>query len=258
MIDRPRCHYKVLGCTRNATKDEIRKAYLNRVKVTHPDKRGAKEGFQDVQEAYTVLSNYSTRKEYDQSLQLNHQHNGDYTSDERFREQRAREAEWIRKSKKMYEQKNTARNYSYTGYAFGHSKEDLLRENPQFARPTKENPMFDVDAWERGHRLGRWGDGPEADYELQTRYFSRLRATKNIDGGTNINEESGGMCKHQRYVASRIQRHRRREQTEIPAANKGQRRNLHTMFIFSNSKSVKYGVADCISFGLTLASRFKR
>jgi molecular chaperone DnaJ len=61
-------HYETLGLQKNASKYEIKTAYLNMAKVYHPDKNtssGAKEKFQKIQEAYEVLSDDEKRAQYD-------------------------------------------------------------------------------------------------------------------------------------------------------------------------------------------------
>ena len=65
------CHYKTLGIARGATKDVIRKAYLTLAKKYHPDINKATSAnamFQKIQEAYSVLSNDSQKRDYDFNL----------------------------------------------------------------------------------------------------------------------------------------------------------------------------------------------
>ncbi|MBR5861681.1 MAG: DnaJ domain-containing protein [Bacteroidaceae bacterium] len=63
-------YYKVLGVERNATQEEIRKAYRRMAKKYHPDINKndptAKERFQEVNEANEVLGNPEKRKKYDE------------------------------------------------------------------------------------------------------------------------------------------------------------------------------------------------
>lgn len=58
-------YYKILGVDRSATDDEIKKAYRRLASQHHPDKGGDKARFQEVQEAYGVLSDPAKRSEYD-------------------------------------------------------------------------------------------------------------------------------------------------------------------------------------------------
>ncbi|CAD2222777.1 chaperone protein DnaJ [Angomonas deanei] len=62
-------YYTVLGVPRNATEVEIKKAYLQKAVLTHPDKNPgdpqAGERFLAVKEAYAVLSDPNTRDKYD-------------------------------------------------------------------------------------------------------------------------------------------------------------------------------------------------
>lgn len=61
--------YQVLGVPRNASADEIRKAYRRLAKQYHPDvNKGdtkAEERFKEISEAYNVLSDAKQRKQYD-------------------------------------------------------------------------------------------------------------------------------------------------------------------------------------------------
>ncbi|MCS7297889.1 MAG: J domain-containing protein [Bacteroidia bacterium] len=63
-------YYAILGVPRNASQEEIKKAYRRLARQYHPDanpgNKEAEEKFKEIQEAYEVLSNPETRKKYDQ------------------------------------------------------------------------------------------------------------------------------------------------------------------------------------------------
>jgi len=63
-------YYKVLGVERNASQDDIRKAYRKLARKYHPDvnpgNKSAAEKFKDINEAYNVLSDPEKRQKYDQ------------------------------------------------------------------------------------------------------------------------------------------------------------------------------------------------
>lgn len=58
-------YYAVLGVAKNATSDDIKKAYRKLASQHHPDKGGDTSKFQQIQEAYSVLSDDQKRKMYD-------------------------------------------------------------------------------------------------------------------------------------------------------------------------------------------------
>jgi curved DNA-binding protein len=65
-------YYEVLGVSKTASPDEIKKAYRKLASQHHPDKGGDTAKFQQVEEAYRVLSDAQKRQEYDTPQQTHH------------------------------------------------------------------------------------------------------------------------------------------------------------------------------------------
>ena len=64
-----RDYYEVLGLSKGASEDEIKKAYRKMAKKYHPDinkEPGAEEKFKEINEAYEVLSDPQKKATYDQ------------------------------------------------------------------------------------------------------------------------------------------------------------------------------------------------
>ena len=62
-----RDYYEVLGVNKNASDDEIKKAYRRAAVKYHPDKEGgSEEKFKEINEAYEVLKDGQKRQRYDQ------------------------------------------------------------------------------------------------------------------------------------------------------------------------------------------------
>jgi len=57
--------YGVLGVSKEASREEIKKAYKSKAREHHPDAGGKTEDMSDVNMAYDVLSDDKKRKEYD-------------------------------------------------------------------------------------------------------------------------------------------------------------------------------------------------
>ncbi len=70
MAENKRDYYEVLGVEKNASADEIKRAYRKKAMQFHPDRNpddpSAEEKFKEAGEAYEVLSNEEKRARYDQ------------------------------------------------------------------------------------------------------------------------------------------------------------------------------------------------
>lgn len=71
MADKPKDLYEILGVNKNATDDELKKAYKKLAKKYHPDlnpddKKGAEQKMKEVNVAYDILKDPQKRAQYDQ------------------------------------------------------------------------------------------------------------------------------------------------------------------------------------------------
>lgn len=63
----PKDYYKILGIDKNASEEEVKKAFRRLAHQHHPDKHGGNEAkFKEANEAYQVLSDQKKRQQYDQ------------------------------------------------------------------------------------------------------------------------------------------------------------------------------------------------
>jgi len=72
-------YYETLGVSKNASKEEIKKAYKNLAKKYHPDlnkNQGSDDKFKEINEAYSVLSDGNKKSQYDQFGSTGQQYSG--------------------------------------------------------------------------------------------------------------------------------------------------------------------------------------
>ena len=58
-------YYKILGVSKDATQEDIKKAYRRLAHKHHPDKGGSGDMFKEVSEAYQILSDIDKKAQYD-------------------------------------------------------------------------------------------------------------------------------------------------------------------------------------------------
>ena len=63
-------YYEMLGISKNASQEEVKKAFHRLAHKHHPNKGGDEKKFKEINEAYQVLSNQEKRAQYDQFGQV--------------------------------------------------------------------------------------------------------------------------------------------------------------------------------------------
>ena len=96
MANGKKTYYDILGVKRDATQDEIRKAFRKLAAKYHPDAGGDEKKFKEISEAYTTLSDEKKRKEYDQLLMFGGIPGADFGGSGGPRRQRGRQRRLVR------------------------------------------------------------------------------------------------------------------------------------------------------------------
>ncbi|MCR5607126.1 MAG: DnaJ domain-containing protein [Treponema sp.] len=115
--------YEVLGVNKNASADEIKKAYRTLAFKYHPDRnpnnKEAEEMFKKISAAYDVLGDETKRRQYDtasvygneQTANSYNTQNTEEYSDYTFTNEEF--ARWFREQQNRYNTQNTGRRYYY-------------------------------------------------------------------------------------------------------------------------------------------------
>ncbi len=77
-------YYEILGVDKNATQDDIKKAYRKKAIEHHPDKGGDENLFKEAAEAYETLSDPEKRKNYDMYGKSGSQRGNPFNMDDIF------------------------------------------------------------------------------------------------------------------------------------------------------------------------------
>lgn len=142
-------YYSVLGISKNATQEEIKKAYRNLAFKYHPDRnpdnKEAEEKFKKISEAYDVLGDEKKRAEYDRfgsagssyssrnSYQQNYYQNGyqNYYQRQTYSDPFSSEDsfwQWFNGSAGQNSGKNTNYYYEYNNSRQSYTKKSLWTE----------------------------------------------------------------------------------------------------------------------------------
>ncbi|CAD8170325.1 unnamed protein product [Paramecium octaurelia] len=133
-------YYQILNLTNKSTQEEIKTAYYTLAKLYHPDKNPDQiDKFKAINEAYEVLKNPSTKKDYDESQvdpqqYQKKQYDRQYHQHSTYSYQQNVNHEQFRRMYEEYKRQQTHYEYQY------HSKASYGKDDPfkQYKKYTQE------------------------------------------------------------------------------------------------------------------------
>mmetsp|Transcript_13826 Transcript_13826/g.15762 ORF Transcript_13826/g.15762 Transcript_13826/m.15762 type:complete len:176 (+) Transcript_13826:184-711(+) len=136
-------YYKILGVSKRASPQEIKKAFTKLAKKLHPDlnKDVSPESFRSVAEAYKVLSDKSKRRRYDMGVDIGS----------------------VQESNRNENSDPEQRSGYPDGKNYNKSRYQKHKHGSSFV-------MFNIDAWERGHGLGKYNPKNPKYQEMFSKY----------------------------------------------------------------------------------------
>lgn len=144
-------YYQILGVSKEADKNEIKKAYRILAKKYHPDKNkddsDAIKKFQEVSEAYSVIGDEKSRESYDKKLEtFNDTPNNKSNGFSNNRNGYSKNADTKKsKSQSMSEEKfEDLNSYFQSFFGFNAKSNEINKENLS----KKKNPIDTTDMFE--------------------------------------------------------------------------------------------------------------
>lgn len=168
-------HYQVLGLEREAENKDVKEAFYKLSKQYHPDvnkEEGAVEKFQDITDAYEVLSSADSRAAYDRQTQMQASHvtvaqrkhpstvsvNEDYTQFFKTRREQRKEHDAKRSKFKsrMNEPFRSSGTFSYDPFVSESSDPVHHKEPVHHERPADVGDVETAVAKRKGRREGEF------------------------------------------------------------------------------------------------------
>jgi curved DNA-binding protein len=188
-----RDYYKVLGVERNATQDEIKKAFRKLARQYHPDtNRGdkkAEEKFKEINEAYEALSDPQKRKIYDRlgSNYREYQRSGG----------KAKDYDWDQWMREPTRGNGNARSQpNYENFDFGDYIQEIFGSAQTNRQPRDFEQMVEItleEAYHGASRLLQKTGQPDLEIKIPRGAKTGTKVRVKGQGGKNSKGQAGDL-----------------------------------------------------------------